>query len=162
MTKSFRPDTRGTMLCGIAGQRSGKLRYWAVVGRGACLTPPRSRSTLFPPMNTLDDLSLDNLRRAVQLREEIDSLRTKLNQILGGGIPAPHPAKRKGRKKVSAAGRARMAAAQRARWASLAGKKVEAPTAKPKRKMSAAGRAAISAAAKARWRKAKAAGRTRL
>ena len=113
-------------------------------------------------MNTLDNLSLESLKRAVQLREEIESLRTELNQILGGGIPAPGPAKRTGRKKVSAAGRARMAAAQRARWAHLAGEKVEAPTAKPKRKMSAAGRAAISAAAKARWRKAKAAGRRTL
>ena len=113
-------------------------------------------------MTTIDNLSIEDLKRAVEIREEIDSLRAQLNKILGGEIPLPKAPKGKRGRKVSAAGRARMAAAQKARWAKVHGAAVVAAPVKAKRKMSAAGRAAISAAAKARWRKAKAAGRRTL
>jgi len=105
------------------------------------------------PMNTVRNVSIKQLKRAVIIREKIDSLQRELTQILGGEIPI----RRVGKRKMSAAARARIGAAQRVRWA-----KVKGASAKPKRKMSAAGRAAISAAAKVRWKKAKAAGKTRL
>jgi hypothetical protein len=106
-------------------------------------------------MMTLGNVSIEQLKRAVQLREQIDSLQEELSQILGGESPIPHS--RKGGWKMSAAARAKIAAAQRARWAKVKGKAV-----KPKRMMSASARAAISAAAKARWKKAKAAGKSHL
>ena len=106
-------------------------------------------------MNTLGNLSIEQLKRAIEIREKIDALQVELSEILGGEIPIPHAGKRKW--KMSAAARAKIGAAQRARWA-----KVKGTAVKPKRKMSAAGRAAISAAAKVRWKKAKAAGKTRL
>jgi hypothetical protein len=110
-------------------------------------------------MNTITDLTVDQLKRAVLLREKIDSLERELGQLLGGSEGAtPTP---KGRRKMSAASRALIAAAQKARWAKTRGKKTD-KAGKPKRKMSASARAAISAAAKERWKKAKAAGKTKL
>jgi hypothetical protein len=106
-------------------------------------------------MNALRNATIDQLKRAVEIREKIDTLHGELAQILGREIPAP--VVKNGRRKMSASARAKIAAAQRARWA-----KVKGTAVKPKRKMSAAGRAAISAAAKARWKKAKAAGKRRL
>jgi hypothetical protein len=106
-------------------------------------------------MNILRNVTVDQLKRALYIREKIDALHKELTEILGGEISIP-PAT-KGKRKMSAAARAKIGAAQRARWA-----KVKSVTAKSKRKMSAAARAAISAAAKARWKQAKAAGKTRL
>jgi hypothetical protein len=126
------------------------------------------------------------LRKAADLQEKIQSLQEELGQLLGGSgtaetatIEAPK------KRRMSAAGRARIAAAARARWAKIKGtapkRKMSAQglaniragvakrmaaqgkaIQKPKRKMSAAGRAALSAAAKARWAKAKRAGKSRL
>jgi len=110
-------------------------------------------------MNTIKNLTVDQLKQALAIREQIESLEADLNQILGGEIPIPHATK--GKRKMSAAARAKIGAAQLARWAKAKGVKVE-KSAKPRRKMSAAARAAISAAAKARWKKAKAAGKMRL
>ena len=110
-------------------------------------------------MNHHTTVTVAQLRQAIVIQEQIESLQTELNQILGGEVPVPSAGR--GRHKMSAAGRARIAAAQRARWAKVNGGNAE-KTVKPRRKMSAAGRAAISAAAKARWKKAKAAGKTRL
>jgi hypothetical protein len=112
-------------------------------------------------MNPITALSAQQLRKAADLRERIDSLQNELNQILGGEVSAAPQAQRGRKRRMSAAGRAAIAAAARARWAKLKG---AAPAAKParKRKMSAAGRAAISAAAKARWAKLRAARKTKL
>jgi len=119
-------------------------------------------------------ISVQSLRKAVQLAEQIESLESQLASILGGvatasgaaqtiaavqAIAAPKAGRRK-KPHFSAAARARIAAAQKARWA-----KVKAGgTAKPavgkaakKGKMSAAGRAKIVKAQKARWAKVKAA-----
>jgi len=115
----------------------------------------------YQAMNTLT-VSVENLRRAMTLREQIENLTAELAGLLtGGNIP-----KRRGRPPgggISAAGRASIAEAQRARWAKLKGNGTAA-TAQPgtRRKMSAAGRARIAAAAKKRWRLAKAAGKNRL
>ena len=104
-------------------------------------------------MNSLEKLSIGQLKQAVALREQIDLLQSQLAQVLNGdGMAAATP-----KRTMSAVTRARMAAAAQARWA---GKK-EKPT-NGRRKMSASARAAISAAAKARWKKIKAAGGSRL
>jgi len=108
-------------------------------------------------MTTLENVSVDQLQRALAIRQQIETLQNEMAQILGGEIALPQP--RKGKGKMSASARARIGAAQKARWAKLKGKKVAG---KPKRTMSAKARAAISAAAKERWKKAKAAGKSRL
>jgi hypothetical protein len=109
-------------------------------------------------MSNTELVSLEQLKQAVQIREQIDSLNEQLNEVLGGGgngVPSPIlPTKRKG---MSAAGRARVAAAQKLRWS-----KAQTPAKKGKRVMSAAAKARMAAIAKARWKKAKAAGKTRL
>jgi hypothetical protein len=128
---------------------------------------------------TITSLSPEQLRKAANLKEQIEALQAELDSLLGGEfsasvtVTAPATSKParagKGRKRFSAETRAKMAAAQKARWAAKKGLQKDSaspaaatakPEAKPKRrKLSAAGRAAIGAAAKARWaklRKAKA------
>jgi hypothetical protein len=102
----------------------------------------------------LMSLSVEQLTRAIAIREKIDLLGAELHQLLGGSGPAPV----KGRRKMSAAGRAAIAAGARKRWAKVKGQ----GAAQPRRKMNAAARAKIAAAARARWKAAKAAGKTRL
>jgi ATP-dependent DNA ligase len=86
------------------------------------------------------------LRKAADLQEKIQSLQKELGQLLGGEVSTPaqptEAPKKKG--KMSAAARAKMRAAQIARWAKIKG---TAPAAKPakKRKMSAQGLANIRA-----------------
>ncbi len=113
--------------------------------------------------------SVQALKRAIQITEQIEKLQAELNQVLagGGGKPAPtaapkgaKPARRKG--KMSAAGRAAIVAAQKARWAKIKAAKGSAETPSPtpkvkvRRKISAEARARMAAGAKARWAKAKA------
>jgi hypothetical protein len=105
--------------------------------------------------NNLASLSIDQLRRAIALKEQIEQLADELKGVLGSA-----PIKR-GRRTRSAATRARMAAAQRARWAGAKGKSPKKAK-RGKRKISAAGRARIAAAAKARWAAAKRAGKRTL
>jgi hypothetical protein len=125
-------------------------------------------------------LTPQQLRKAADLKENIDGLQEQLNAILGGGeTPTPVAAeepgrpkngRRKRRKKVSAEGRANISAAAKARWAArkigrksvAAPAKPDQPLEKPKRKRSAAWSKALSEAMKARWAKAKRAGRSRL
>jgi len=108
-------------------------------------------------MNSLTNLSAQQLRHAAEIKEKIQSLEGELNQILGSseavsiGVPKP-------KRKMSASARGRIAAAQKARWAKLKGvKSAVAPAQKPRRRMSAASRSKIAATAKARWAKVKAA-----
>jgi len=108
--------------------------------------------------NLLAGLSIQQLRRAVAIREQIAALETDLSEILGAPSSATSVGNRRGRRKRSAAVRGRMAAAQKVRWAKRDGK----PAKKPRRKMSAKARANLAAAARARWAKAKAAGRKSL
>jgi hypothetical protein len=114
-------------------------------------------------MNSIINLSAQQLRRAAAIKEQIQSLENELGRILGLPAKPVAVAAPKKRRKMSAAGRAKISAAAKARWAKVNRKKVadnQAPTVKGK--MSAAGRAKISAAAKARWAKAKAAGKKTL
>jgi len=67
--------------------------------------------------NPLAKLSVQQLKRAVAIRERIDSLEQELVRITGGqsSTGMKKAGARKGR--LSAAARARMSAAMKARWA---------------------------------------------
>jgi hypothetical protein len=79
--------------------------------------------------------SIAQLKKALQIAEQIHSLQAELDSLLGGGdhidnglvaaeAETTAPARKKGRKKgskMSPEGRARIAAAQRARWAKARG-----------------------------------------
>jgi len=105
------------------------------------------------------------LRRAVQLKEQIENLENELNKILGEersnamAMARKHPG-------ISAAGRARIIAAQKKRWAIH---RAQAKAARvnssartsmkgPKGGIPPALRAKLAAQAKARWAKVKAMG----
>lgn len=98
------------------------------------------------------DLSLEKLKRAVALREQIQVLEAKINALLGGSAQKTAPRGRRGKRRpMSAATRAKLAAAARARWAKgTFGRK---PKAGKKRKsgLTAAGRKRLSESMKARW-----------
>jgi hypothetical protein len=105
-------------------------------------------------MDSITSLSAQQLRRAADLKDKIESLQNELNRVLGASNSAPAGATPKKKRKMSAAGRARIRAAQKARWAeNKKAKSKAAPARKPKRQMSAAARAKISAAQKIRWAK---------
>jgi hypothetical protein len=126
-------------------------------------------------MSSVNQLTVQQLRQAANLKEQIESLEKQLSQLLGStqkSAAAPVAAKDAPKKKggMSAAGKAKIVAAQKARWAKVkAAKAAVKPTAtatkvaviaKPVKKkftMSAAAKAKISVAAKARWAKVKAA-----
>jgi hypothetical protein len=108
--------------------------------------------------NVFTALTVAELKRAVLIKERIESLESELASILGDSARSSSAAVARGpgkRRKMSAAGRARIAAAARARWAKFNKAKGRTP-AKGKRTMSPAARAKIAAAARARWAKVKA------
>jgi hypothetical protein len=121
-------------------------------------------------MSNIKDLTVAQLKRAIELREQIESLQEQLDSIgvtrLGRPPSAAKAGKtaKKGKRRMSAAGRARIAAAARARWANYRGGAAAKPAkaVKKKKRFNAAARAKLSAAAKARWAKAKAAGKSAL
>jgi hypothetical protein len=111
----------------------------------------------------LINLSAEQLRRAAEIKEQIDSLERELEDLLGTESEPIGSGSGGPRRRTSAATIARMRAAQRARWAGIRGETAASP--KPhKRKIrrSATVRARLSQIAKARWKKARAAGRTTL
>ena len=103
---------------------------------------------------SIADLSVQQLKRALEIKQKIDDLRKELAQLSGaeetGAGPAPNPRKRK----MSAAARAKISAAQKARWAGQKPEPApeEAP-AKKKRQYSPEGKARIVAGIRARWAK---------
>jgi hypothetical protein len=103
----------------------------------------------------ISNLSAQQLRRAATIKDQIDSLQSELDRLLGSSNGKAAPT---AKRTMSAAARARIGAAQKARWAKVKGKAVKSG----RRKMSAVARAKIAAAAKARWAKAKAAGKKSL
>ena len=112
-------------------------------------------------MKSILQLTSNELRQAVSIKEKIEQLQAQLGELIGGGqVPSPDSAKVPGRRRMSAAGRARIAAAARARWARVRGE--NAPVGKKRRKWNAAAKAKMAAFAKARWAKVKAAGKTAL
>jgi hypothetical protein len=102
--------------------------------------------------NLLAILSVQQLKRALEIKQAIADLEKELGQLLGDEPTAARPAQRSRTRKMSAAARARISAAQTARWAERkkAATLGKAPS-KKKGKMSAAGRARIIAGTKARW-----------
>jgi hypothetical protein len=118
-------------------------------------------------MSNIKDLTVAQLKRAVEIHEQIEALQAQLAAIGGRGVGRPPGAKpaRRGKRRMSAAGRARIAAAARARWAKFrrgAKKAVRLGKSTRKKRFSASARAKLSAAAKARWARAKAAGKRAL
>ena len=105
-------------------------------------------------MPSFQDLTTAQLKQALQMREQIESLQQKLNALLGGTSPTSS-APTKGKRTFSAATRKKMAAAQQARYAKLkeAPSKAVAPVnaAFKKKVMSPEAKAKIAAAMKARW-----------
>jgi hypothetical protein len=112
--------------------------------------------------------SLEQLKQAIALKEQIASLEQQIAAVLGGAVATPAPAAastvtaappvRRGRggpRVMSPAARARIAAAQKARWAKFhaAQGAKPAPAAKKAGGISPEGRARIIAAQKARWAK---------
>ena len=101
--------------------------------------------------NDISNLSLQQLKRAVAIREQIEILQGELSKVLGNS-GTQHASN--GARKLSAATRAKMSAAAKAR----SGKRSAPSVSKPKRKLSAAGRKRLSESAKKRWAKVRAAG----
>jgi hypothetical protein len=97
---------------------------------------------------SLANLSLQDLRRALAIKERMVALEAELSHIFGVSSSVTSVGTRRGRRKMSV--RARV------------GVTGNAASNKVKRKVSAKARARLSAAAKARWAKAKAAGRKSL
>ncbi len=106
------------------------------------------------------NLSAGQLRRAAEIKEQIETLQAELSRLLGRAPAATEngsPRKRH----MSADAIARISAAQKARWAKL--RRAQGPKApRRKRRMSAAGRARLAEIAKARWKAAKAQGKMAL
>jgi hypothetical protein len=106
-------------------------------------------------MTPLQNLTVEQLRKVLSFKEQIESLQGEIEGIIGGGSAAPAIPKRRGRKKMSFAARARLGAA--ARWAKVRAEKGGAAPRK-KSKFSASHRAALAAAQKARWARVRAEG----
>ena len=97
--------------------------------------------------STMINITPQQLRRAADIQEKIQSLQKELGQLLGGevSIPAQPSEAPKKKWKFSAAARAKMRAAQKARWAAIKGTAPTTPAPKKKSKMSAQGLANIRA-----------------
>jgi hypothetical protein len=114
-------------------------------------------------MSSISNLSLEQLKRAVQLKEQIAKLERDLSGLLGSSTSSSKN-KSSG---MSAATREKLRVAAKARWGKIKreNKAGNASTSQPVKRqfrMSSAARAKLAAAAKARWAKAKAAGKKSL
>lgn len=108
---------------------------------------------LTDPMD-LHDLTVNQLKRAAVIKQQIEDLNKELERIFGAA--GKSAALSNNKRTVSAAARKRMAAAQKARWAKAQGVKPAAVSAKraskaKKKKMSPATRAKLSSKLKAYW-----------
>jgi len=109
-------------------------------------------------INLLANLSIQQLKRALQIKQQIEALDLELAQILGAQPPAPALVRPRRKRIMSAAAKAKIAAAQKARWAERKNAVApQNPVPKEKRRLSPEGRANIVAATKARWAKIRAA-----
>jgi len=102
----------------------------------------------------IHDLTVNQLRRAATIKEQLERLNKQLQSILGG--PAKSGGAPTSKRTMSAAVRRKIAAAQKARWANLRRVKTAARSAKPaakakKKVFSAATRAKLSTKLKAYW-----------
>ena len=117
-------------------------------------------------MTNLTNLTTNQFRRMLALKEQIQALQSQFDAISKGGDKTFVPSARAPgtKRRMSAAGRAAIKEAQRVRWAKVRGNGASAKQAKAKkgRRHSPATRARLAAAARARWTKAKAAGKRTL
>jgi hypothetical protein len=108
----------------------------------------------------LSDLTINQLKRAAAIKEQIEALNKKLRSILGASAKSGAAPKKK--RTMSASVKRKIAAAQKARWANLRRANSAAlpvkPAVKAKKKVSPATKAKLSAKLKAYWA-AKKAGR---
>ena len=100
------------------------------------------------------DLTVNQLKRAAAIKEQIDELNNDLRSILSGS--AKSGAAPANQRTMSASVKQKIAAAQKARWANLRRAKTAQLSVKPAAKpnqttMSAATRAKLSAKLKAYW-----------
>jgi len=100
------------------------------------------------------DLTINQLKRATAIKEQIERLNKELRAIIGA--PAKSGATSTSKRTMSAAVRRKIAATQRARWEKLRRAKPATSSAKPaakpkKTNVSAATRAKLSARLKAYW-----------
>ncbi len=118
-------------------------------------------------MTNASNLSLDQLKRAVLIKEQLTNLENQLSSLLGGKAPAAAPAVKPGG--MSAAAKAKLSAMAKARWAKIKAGNNKPSAAKPAAPaspaakpagLSEAARKKISDAAKARWAKVKAGSKT--
>jgi hypothetical protein len=109
--------------------------------------------------NSLATLPLAQLKQAVFIREQIESLQSELSQLLGSPASAStNGATSNHKHSLSVAGRERIAAAQRLRWSKYNGSsKTGLNAVSGNQRLSAAGRAKVSAAVTARWARYRAA-----
>jgi hypothetical protein len=73
--------------------------------------------------NPLANVSLQQLKQAIAVREKIESLEKELSRIISGVSRTPKSAAPGRKGKTSAAARARISAGMKARWAKRTGKK---------------------------------------
>ena len=112
-------------------------------------------------MDSFINLSAQDLRRAAELKEKIETLQKELSTMLG--TPARLQMEEQPKKRtLSRAAIARIRAAQKARWAAHRAAKPQGQARPGRRKLSPAARAKLAAIAKARWAKVKAAGENAL
>jgi hypothetical protein len=110
--------------------------------------------------NLIGRISLHSLKKVVEIREKLESLRGELESMLSERATLAGRMGQRGR--MTTAGRARVGEAVRARWAKLKSGSTLKGRVERKRKLSAAVRSRMAESAKARWAKVKAAGKTGL
>jgi hypothetical protein len=69
------------------------------------------------PSNLLANVTLQQLKQAVVIREKIEDLEKELSGIIGGGLPGVKKAGPARRRMLSASARAKISAAMKTRWA---------------------------------------------
>jgi hypothetical protein len=109
---------------------------------------------MFTERMNLFDLTVNQLKRAAAIKEQIEGLNKELATILGATAKSEAAPNKK--RTMSASVKKKIAAAQKARWAKVQGVRPAAvsvnPSAKAKKKtMSPAAKAKLSAKLKAYW-----------
>jgi len=109
----------------------------------------------------LSDLTINQLKRAAAIKEQIEALNKELHAILGASAkPGAAPKKKR---TMSASVKRKITAAQKTRWANLRRAKSATHSVKPavkaKKKVSPATKAKLSAKLKAYWAAKKKAGK---
>ena len=103
---------------------------------------------------SISDLTINQLKRAVAIKEQIERLNKELRVVLGA--PVKSRAASKKNRTLSAVARRKIGAAQKARWANLRRAKPATRSVKPaakakKKRVIAATKAKLSAKLKAYW-----------